>query len=120
MKKKIISIVPVLLLTLIMAVFVSFGITVSAETVTDSETGLVFDTDTGEITDYIGDGGDLIIPSAINGVKVIGIDDSAFYDCSSLKSITIPNSITSIGVCAFYDCNRLTSISVDPSNSKFS
>ena len=33
-----------------------------------------------------------------------------FYGCSSLKSITIPASIKSIGNLAFYNCSGLTSI----------
>ncbi|WP_419515344.1 protein kinase domain-containing protein [Leyella stercorea] len=46
------------------------------------------------------------------GVKVIGnnafggckIGDRAFYECSSLTSINIPNSVTNIGYRAFYYC----------------
>ena len=44
------------------------------------------------------------------GTKWIG--SSAFSDCSSLKSITIPNSVTSIGNQAFYWCNSLTSVTI--------
>ena len=36
---------------------------------------------------------------------VIGIDDYAFYGCSSLTSVTIPSSVTSIGDYAFYGCS---------------
>lgn len=45
-----------------------------------------------------------------NGVTSIGA--AAFYACQSLTSITIPNSVTSIGVTAFYACRSLTSITI--------
>jgi len=35
-----------------------------------------------------------------------------FSYCSSLTSITIPNSVTSIGEYAFTDCSSLTSITI--------
>ena len=55
------------------------------------------------------------IPSAIRDVdgkdySVTTIGDSAFYDCSNLTSVVIPNSVTTIGDYAFYDCNKLTSV----------
>ena len=42
--------------------------------------------------------------------SVTSIGDYAFRYCSSLTSITIPNSITSIGNYAFLGCSSLTSI----------
>ena len=38
------------------------------------------------------------------------IGSRAFYNCTSLKSITIGNSVTSIGESAFYQCRALTEI----------
>ncbi len=42
----------------------------------------------------------------------LGIADWAFWDCSGLASVTIPNSVTSIGSDAFWDCSGLTSITI--------
>lgn len=35
---------------------------------------------------------------------VTSIGKNAFYDCPRLTSVTIPNSVTSIGECAFQGC----------------
>ena len=40
--------------------------------------------------------------------SVTSIGDEAFSDCTSLTSITIPDSVTSIGDRAFYGCYSLT------------
>ena len=50
----------------------------------------------------------------IDGISyaVTGIGYNAFADCSSLTSITIPNSILYIGGTAFSGCSSLTSITI--------
>ena len=45
-----------------------------------------------------------------NSVKSIG--NRAFYECKSLQSITIPNSVKSIGDGAFRECDSLQSITI--------
>ena len=44
--------------------------------------------------------------------SVTSIGDYAFWDCSRLTSVTIPNSITSIGKGAFGYCSGLTSVTI--------
>ena len=49
--------------------------------------------------------GDIVIPESVtyNGktYSVTSIDGTAFYKCSGLTSVTIPNSVASIGSSAF-------------------
>ena len=56
--------------------------------------------------------GGFTIPSKLGGYPVTGIGWRAFYGCTGLTSITIPNSVTSIGFRAFEDCAGLTSITI--------
>lgn len=50
------------------------------------------------------------IPSSVTSIR-----SSAFYNCSSLTSISIPSSVTSIGEKAFDGCRSLTSINIPSS-----
>ncbi len=60
--------------------------------------------------------GNVVIPESVtyngNTYSVTSIGERAFYGCSDLTSITIPNSVTSIGGYAFRDCSGLTSITI--------
>ena len=51
--------------------------------------------------------------------SVTSIGDYAFEYCSGLTSITIPNSVTSIGDLAFSGCSGLTSIVVEEGNTMY-
>ncbi len=44
--------------------------------------------------------------------SVTSIGSYAFWRCSGLTSVTIPNSVTSIGYSAFYECSGLTSVTI--------
>jgi len=58
--------------------------------------------------------GNIVIPSTVthNGTtyNVVGIGQYAFYDCSGLTSVIIPESVTSIDNYAFFGCIGLTSV----------
>ena len=66
--------------------------------------------------------GSNIISNAYNSEKeswviefdeyITSIGEGAFYGCSSLTSINIPDSVTSIGYSAFLNCRSLTSINI--------
>ena len=60
--------------------------------------------------------GDIVIPETVvyEGVtySVTSIGDYAFWDCSDLTSVTIPNSVTSIERSAFSGCTGLTSVTI--------
>ncbi len=74
--------------------------------VTDAD----FNTNTPDYTGHVA------IPETVtyNGTtySVISIDSEAFYNCSSLYSITIPNSVRHIGDKAFYKCSSLTIVTI--------
>ena len=60
--------------------------------------------------------GNVVIPEEVTYMnrtrKVTSIGNYAFYNCSGLTSVTIPNSVTSIGDDAFRGCSGLTSITI--------
>ena len=64
--------------------------------------------------DYYGTSKTYYIPSTLKSVTVTGgnILYNAFSNCSGLTSVTIPDSVTSIGYEAFYRCTGLTSITI--------
>ena len=89
---------------------------------TDTEDGFRFfwDGETGYLVAYLGDETRLTLPESFiahdgTGVTSYQIYERAFYGRNDLTSVTIPDSVTSIGVGAFYNCASLTSITIGDS-----
>ena len=74
---------------------------------------------------------DVVLPQTLTGIYTVGfeytditsitipnsvtsIGNRAFYECSSLTNITIPSSVTSIDSEAFSGCSALTSVTCEP------
>ncbi len=60
--------------------------------------------------------GDVVIPAEIDGHAVVGIAGGVFEGCSGFTSVTIPDSVVSIGDCAFSGCGSLTNFLVGANN----
>jgi hypothetical protein len=73
----------------------------------DAQTGYV-------VTGYTGSKDEIVINSSYAGLPIVGIADQAFKDCS-FDSISLPNSLKTIGESAFYGCTFLSTITIPDS-----
>ena len=71
------------------------------------ENGFVIHTDGNvkTLVRYIGAASEITIPNSITAIGV-----GAFYNCDSLTSVVIPDSVTAIGNDAFYNCYALAEV----------
>ena len=56
--------------------------------------------------------GSIVIPAEYNGYRVTGISSNAFYACTGLTAVTLPEGIEYIGESAFRACTNLSTISL--------
>ena len=63
------------------------------------------------ITGYTGTDSDVVIPSEINGKTVTAVGERVFVS-NSCRSVTIPDTVTSIGVAAFSECGSLETVTL--------
>ena len=94
------------------------GLKVSAQTLFN---GIYYNLDDTKLEATVTSGtneytGAVVIPSSVTynskTYSVTSIGERAFYYCSGLTSVTIPNSVTRIGEQAFSSCWRLTSVTI--------
>ena len=105
--------------TILLAMLLSItGLKVSAQTLFN---GIYYNLDDTKLEATVTSGtneytGAVVIPSSVTynskTYSVTSIGERAFYYCSGLTSVTIPNSVTRIGEQAFSSCWRLTSVTI--------
>ena len=66
--------------------------------------------DSWSLYSYLGEGGDITLPESYGGLPVTGICEECFIQ-KGLTSVTVPEGYTSIGNYAFYGCESLKSVS---------
>ncbi len=64
------------------------------------------------IVKYTGTATNLTIPSKISGINIVDTEKYVFENCTSLESVTIPNSITNIGSYSFRGCSSLKTVNI--------
>ena len=84
---------------------------------TTSPDGYVYENelDSAVITGYVGDGGELQIPSTLGALPVTEIANGAFERAYSVTKATVPEGVTSIGERAFNDCTSMTEVTLPSS-----
>lgn len=63
-----------------------------------------------ELTKYIGEEEEVIVPSTIDEYSVVAIADKSFVDNSYVENITLPETLLMVGTSAFEGCNNLNSV----------
>lgn len=86
----------------------------------DKESGITYTVIDGRatVTGFTGEPENLDIPPEIDGVPVVAIRDNAFYKCSSLIQISLPEGLEKMGHHCFFDCTSLEEIIIPDSVSE--
>ncbi len=108
MKKRILSLVIILVMTLGFLPTVSFA---DEKETTDGLQYYIEDS-TVIINGYSGTENDITIPSEIEGYPVTRIQYRAFSNCMNVVDIKIPDSVVEIGTGAFENCTNLKNITL--------
>ena len=88
---------------------------------TDFSYEVISETDkTAELTGYSGNGGDVVIPSDINGYTVISLGETAFEEADTITSLTLPDSIQEVSPVALVGCTSATQFIVSANSQYFS
>ena len=85
---------------------------ISGELKTDGGTLIYTVTDNqASISSFSGELTDVVVPSSVDNYPIVAIEDYAFAN-SAMTSISLPDSVTTIGKGAFYLCESLKTVSL--------
>lgn len=62
------------------------------------------------IVAYSGTDSNPVVPSTLNGKPVVRIENGAFSDNKALRSVILPDTITSMGISVFAQCENLQTV----------
>ncbi len=104
------------LISLILIIVMALGITsLAAPRIPVYKVGNVLyflDKASGTITGFAGEPTDLVIPTSLGGYNVVSIGTGAFSGASTLKTLSIPDGISTVSANAFASCPNLTSLQI--------
>ncbi len=66
------------------------------------------------LTKYLGAERKVVIPGAIDGMRVVGLADSAFAG-TAVRSVVIPETVKTLGWFTFYGCAQLEQVTIPAS-----
>lgn len=90
--------------------FVSNGVTYKIYVISNTDmTASVYNYTDRAVT---GATGAVTIPSTAEGYTIIALGRGAFYNCSDLTEVTVPETVTTIGEGAFENCSSLTKVNL--------
>jgi len=98
-----------LCLAILLAMILSTAFVQPARALTSGDFSYTVADGLATITGYAGIGGDVTIPSTLDGYPVVAIGTSAFGGKTSISSLSISEGVTSIGNNAFSSCSSLAS-----------
>lgn len=107
--------IPSVLLAVVLVVLLGVGVH-AAETRSTGNWTYTLGTGGCTITGYTGSSSVVEIPASLDGYRVSAIAARAFKNNTTIRSLTIPETITSIGAEAFRDCVGLSQIYFNAKN----
>ena len=105
MKKRAFSLALVLCFCLSLLVVPSFALTEGDWEYTLSDNQIT-------ITKYVGAGGDITVPTSINGIPVVAMGNQVCTYNDTVTSVTIPGAIKTVGYEVFKECKNLETVRI--------